>query len=341
MLKDRVVCARAPVRICDIGGWTDTHYYGHGKVTNFAINLYSYVRIRETASDRITINSENLDLNTEIRDYRRIEYDGVLDLLKAAVKRVGVERGLEINVRADAPPGCGTGTSASVAVAILAGLAHLTGKHLLPFQVARLAHALETEELGLESGVQDQYAAAFGGISHMEIDYPLVQLAPVPVSRATACQLEARWILVYLGSRKSSDVHLQVIENFRAGDPRTVRAHDQLKALAEEMVGAVTTGDMERIARIMNQNWEAQQDLHPAITNPAIQNLEVLARESGGIGFKVNGAGGGGSAVIMAGPSQEYRLKSALVEKDYLIFPCYLNFDGIQVWDEKLGRETE
>ncbi len=85
-------CARAPVRICDIGGWTDTHYFRNGRVTNFAINLYSYVRVIRNNKNSINIHSENLNLDTKIQDYGSIEYDGVLDLLKAAVKRMGIKK---------------------------------------------------------------------------------------------------------------------------------------------------------------------------------------------------------------------------------------------------------
>jgi D-glycero-alpha-D-manno-heptose-7-phosphate kinase len=275
-----------------------------------------------------------LDLYTEFADYRKVEYDGVLDLLKAAVKRMQIEEGLDIYVRADAPPGCGTGTSASVGVALVSALAYWKGEPLLPYQAAKMAHSLETEELALESGVQDQYAAAYGGISHMDIEYPLVQIAPVTISPSTVCQLESRWILVYLGSRKSSDMHLQVIENYQRGDMETLAAHNRMKSLASEMVGALRKSNFNDIARIMNENWECQQKLHPAITNNRIQELEQLAMDCEAVGFKVNGAGGGGSAVIMAGAGKEYRLKKQLLDNQYIIFPCTFNFHGVQIWSE-------
>ncbi len=333
MLK-KIICARAPVRICDIGGWTDTRYFKNGSVTNFAISLFSYVRIVPNDSDSIRIFSENLDIDTQIRDYRVIEYDGALDLLKAAIKRMEIKEGLDIYVRADAPPGCGTGTSASVSVALIGALGYLKGKPLLPFQVASLAHKIETEELGLESGVQDQYAAAYGGICHMNINYPLVQISSIKLAASTICQLESRWILVYLGSRKSSDMHLQVIKKFEDGDIDTIQAHYRLRDLAVEMVGALEDGNLNEIARIMNENWVAQQKLHPSISNANIKKLEKLAQDCNAVGFKVNGAGGGGSAVIMAGSGSEFLLKKQLLKYNYLTFPCNLCFDGLQVWTE-------
>ena len=127
-----IVFSRAPVRVCDIGGWTDTWFCNKGAVFNFCVDLYSYVRIVKNNTEKINIISENLDLSTEIINYRKIEYDGILDLLKAAVKRMQIKTGLDIFVRADAPPGCGTGTSASVAVSLIAALARYSNKFLVP-----------------------------------------------------------------------------------------------------------------------------------------------------------------------------------------------------------------
>jgi len=122
-LSDNIF-SRAPVRICDIGGWTDTWYCPNGAVFNICVDLYSYIRIIPSTNKSITIISENLKLQTEINNLEKIEYDGNLDLLKSAVKRMGIKKGAKIYVRTEAPPGCGTGTSASVAVALIAALAN-------------------------------------------------------------------------------------------------------------------------------------------------------------------------------------------------------------------------
>ncbi len=83
-----------------------------------------------------------------------------------------------------------------------------------PYQIAEFAYKLEIEELSLESGVQDQYAAAFGGINFMEIDYPTVKISSIKVD-AKNFELESQMIRVYFGSRSSSEMHLQVIKNYK------------------------------------------------------------------------------------------------------------------------------
>ena len=192
----RTIYSRAPVRICDIGGWTDTWFYPNGAVFNFCIDLYNYIMIKERESNHIQIHSENLNLTTRIKSYKDIKYDGNLDLLKAVIKRMKIKGGMDINIRSELPHGCGTGTSASVAVALIGALARYSNQYLVPHEIAELAHKLETEELKLESGVQDQYAAAFGGVNFMEIDYPSVKISSIQLDQKRICELESQLILV-------------------------------------------------------------------------------------------------------------------------------------------------
>lgn len=328
----KVIYSRAPVRVCDIGGWTDTWFYKQGAVINFCVDLYSYIRLVENNSNSINIISENLDLNAKIKDYRQIEYDGILDLLKAAVKRMEIKSGLNIYARSDAPPSCGTGTSASITVALIGALSKFSDKYLSPYQIAELAHKLETEELGLESGVQDQYAAAFGGINFMEINYPVVKISNIKVDNKRIFELESQMILVYFGSRSSSEMHLQVIQNFKEGNESTIKAFDILKESAYEMVRAINSEDIHEVGEIMNKNWESQKALHSMMTPPIIKKTEKLAFQNGAIGFKCNGAGGGGSAVILAEKGREYDLKKALLKEELILLPCKLNFKGLEIF---------
>ena len=332
---EKIIFARAPVRICDVGGWTDTWFCKAGAVFNFCIDLYSYVRVYPQAgSPVIDIISENLDISTEIQDFRKIEYNGILDILKSAIKRLGIKQGLKIFARSDAPPGCGTGTSASIAVAMIGALSALNGHHYVNHEIADLAHKLETEELHLQSGVQDQYAAAFGGFNYMEIEYPKVRISQIAAKPELAWQLEQQMVLVYLGSRSSSDMHLKVIENYERGEKQTVDAFNALQACPKEMVQAVHRSDIEHIGAIMNKNWAAQKALHEKITTGQIATLEQLAKKHGAIGFKVNGAGGGGSAVILSATGKEYGLKKDIVAAGFQILPFKFNFTGLQVWQK-------
>jgi D-glycero-alpha-D-manno-heptose-7-phosphate kinase len=330
------IFSRAPTRICDIGGWTDTWFYPKGAVFNFSVDLYSYVRISKKETKTIKINSENLDINTEIRDLNHIEYDGTLDLLKAAIKRLNINTGLDIYVRTDSPPACGIGTSASISVALIAALARLLRKPFNNMEIADLAHKLETEELKLESGVQDQYAAAFGGINLMEINYPQINLTRIKVNREKICKLENQMILIYFSSRSSNLMHKAVIDNYKRGEKNTVESFELMERCAYDMKKAIESDNLKDIGVVMNENWNAQKKLHPSMTNPLINKAERIAREYGAIGFKLNGAGGGGSATILADFGCEYIIEKKLVENEFQLLPFRLNFNGVETWGENI-----
>jgi len=326
------VLTRAPTRICDIGGWTDTWFYPKGAVFNICVDLYSYVRLVENTTKTINIFAENLKQSAEILNLRKIEYNGVLDLLKAAIKRMNIEKGLDIIVKADAPPGCGIGTSASVAVALIFALATYKRLNMDQNLIAALAHKLETEELGLESGVQDQYAATYGGVNFMEIDYPKVKLLKIEINENRILELENQFILVYFGSRSSSRMHNAVISNYKNRDKTTINSFEIMRECAYEMKSSINS-DIEILGEIMNRNWEAQKSLHPLMINPIVNKAEKIAKSNGAIGFKCNGAGGGGSATILAEYGQQYQIKKKLIENGYTILPCKLSFTGVRSYE--------
>ncbi|TXT55594.1 MAG: hypothetical protein BAJALOKI2v1_640006 [Promethearchaeota archaeon] len=325
------IFSRAPVRICDVGGWTDTHFYKGGAVFNISINLYSYIRVKENKKQEVRIISENLKTEEKFQ-IDAIKYNGKLDLLKAALVRMNINQGLDIFARADVPPGCGTGTSASIAVALIAALSRLKNQSLVNFEIADLAHILETKELGLESGLQDQYAAAYGGINFMKINYPKVKISPVNLNESRILELESQLFLVHLSSRSSSKIHQSVIEKVNKNEKATLHALDRMKNCALKMKRIIHSGTMNQIGKVLNNNWEAQKALHPLMTNTTIERLEEIAFSNGAIGLKCNGAGGGGSFTILADKGKEYHLKETLIKKGYNLLPFKLDFDGVQTW---------
>jgi D-glycero-alpha-D-manno-heptose-7-phosphate kinase len=245
-----------------------------------------------------------------------------------------IKKGIDIFVKAESPPGCGTGTSASVAVALIAALANYNQRELKRYEIAKLAHALETEELKLESGVQDQYAASYGGLNFMEIDYPSVNIIKIEINEKRIYELENQLILVYLSSRSSDKMHKAVIENFLHSNKSTLDSFEIMKNCAYEMRKAIFS-DLDEIGQVINTNWEAQKNLHPLMVSPEIKKLEKIAKENGAIGFKCNGAGGGGSATILAGIGRAYKLNKEIIKSGFRILPCKLAFKGVSSFNKQ------
>jgi D-glycero-alpha-D-manno-heptose-7-phosphate kinase len=339
----RLITALAPVRVCDCGGWTDTWFAGHGQVFSIAVSPYVEVQIAASPADgaaaRVLVHAENFGERFEPAAQAPWTAH---PLIEATLAHVGVPDGtaLEITIHSDMPAGASTGTSAAVTVALVAALRHLGGMPLDPAILAREAHAIEAGRLGLESGIQDQIAAAYGRVNFIEMRaYPEAVVSPVVVPAHTRWALDSRLLLVYLGrSHDSSDVHRTVIADLQSqrGAHGTL---GRLRGAAAAARDAAAAGDLGALGIAMCENTAAQAALHPNLVGQAARAVIELARQHGVWGWKVNGAGGdGGSLTLLAGPStgERRRLVAALhaAAAGWRVIPTRLSPDGVRVWED-------
>jgi len=342
----RVVNASAPVRICDNGGWTDTWFAGHGKVFNVAVRPGVDVRLRvhaiDALPDRVVLNAQNFG---DSYAFAPGALPGRHPLLEAAVDEVGLpgDVSVEIDISSDVPAGCATGTSAAVCVALIGALDALTPGRMTRHEVAYAAHGIEVERLGIQSGVQDQLCAAYGGINYIEISpYPNSSVSQLAVPDPVRNELEQRLMLLFLGRpHRSSDVHDRVI----AGLERSGRSSphlDELRRTAERARDAVDAADFVALGQAMIANTAAQARLHPDLVSPDARTAIDIAAEHAALGWKVNGAGGeGGSVTLLCGPDEGGKdaLRYALLEADprFRDIPIRLSRPGLRVWEDPSG----
>ncbi len=344
----RVINAVAPIRICDLGGWTDTWFAETGAVLNIGVYPYAEVQIyvskhadRKPASEhgRITIHVENFGDRYYI-DSSSIEYDRH-PLLEASIDIMDLPEDLsfEVNLFSSAPAGCSTGTSAAVTVALLGALDLLTPGQRTPHEIAILAHRVETEKLKLQCGIQDQLCSAYGGICFIEMfRYPYASVSQMNIPNSVWWELERRMLLVYLGrTHSSSAVHGQVIDRLDRKDADK-SALEPLRRAAKRGKEAIYAGDLRTLGQCMIDNTEAQAALHPALVSQAARDVIALAKEHGALGWKVNGAGGeGGSLSILCPPEGERKraFMNALPSLDpsFQVIPTYLSRMGLRRWE--------
>lgn len=339
----RIINSVAPIRICDLGGWTDTWFAGHGKIFNIGVYPYVEVQIaiypRAARPDRIVLHAENYGERYVVMSGQT--EPGPHPLLEAAIAEMAppADLALEITIYSDVPAGASTGTSAAVTVALIGALDLLTPGRMTPHEVAYAAHRVEVERLKLQSGIQDQLCSAYGGINYIDIaSYPHATVSPIRVPDAVWWELERRLLLVFLGrTHSSSAVHEKVIaELTREGG--AVRRLEPLRRAAERARDAVYAGDFVALGRAMIDNTAAQADLHPELVSADAHTLIALAQEHGALGWKVNGAGGeGGSMTLLCGPSASARrsLLRAISAANPLfqLIPIYLSRFGLRVWE--------
>ena len=342
-LPQRVINAVAPIRICDIGGWTDTWFAGYGKLFNIGVSPFVEVQVavypRAARPDKIVLNAENYSERYAIVPGRRGSERH--QLLEATIEELvpPEEYALEIAIYSEVPAGASTGTSAAVTVALIGALDVLTPGRLTPHEIAYRAHRVEVERLGLQSGIQDQLCAAFGALNFIDMtSYPNATVSQIQVPNAIWWELERRLILVFLGkTHSSSAVHEQVIAGLEqaGGGAAPLEA---MRRAAERARDAVYAGDFVALGQAMIDNTTAQHTLHSALIGTEARELIALAQAQGVLGWKVNGAGGeGGSVTLLCGASASERrnLLRTIVEANPMFQPISISLSrtGLRVWD--------
>ena len=331
----------APIRICDLGGWTDTWFARHGAVLNIACEPHVEVEVLATegALDAGTFLHPE-DYGGPYRIPAGPDRRGPHPLLEAAIESVRVPEGmrLDIGVHSDVPPGAGTGTSSAVAVALIAALDALTAARLGPFELALAARRVETERLHLQCGVQDPLASAYGGINFIEItEYPHAVVTPLLLADELWWELSLRLVVVFLGrAHHSSALHDQVIRHLEGGGPEAA-ALSTLRRCAAGARDALLSGDFGAFGQAMVANTEAQAELHPALVGPQAARVIAVAREHGALGWKVNGAGGeGGSLTLLCGEdaARNRTLVREIEQEDpaFRRVPIRLSRRGARAW---------
>ncbi len=345
----RTIRASAPTRICDCGGWTDTWFARHGAVFHIAVtpgvHVVAQARAREAGQPCVVVDAENFGDRFSFEPGTRPW--GRHALIEAAIESVGIPDGTAVclTLHSAMPPGASTGTSGAVVVAIVAALRCLRGLPLAPGDVARAAHAVETGLLGQQSGVQDQLAAAHGGINYVDIHaYPEAAVTPLDAPEPWLRELEARLVLVYLGrGHRSTEIHDAVIREV-AGIGPTHAAIQALRQAAADARDAVRERDFGALAAALRANTAAQRRLHPALVDAEAEAVIRAARAAGAIGWKINGAGGGGGSVTLLAGSAAGAAAVAqgvcAAGSAWSVIPVQLAREGLVVRDSACQPES-
>jgi D-glycero-alpha-D-manno-heptose-7-phosphate kinase len=208
-------------------------------------------------------------------------------------------------------------------------------------KTASLAHRVETEGVGLQSGIQDQICAAYGGICYIRMHaYPHARMFSVELEHALLEELNRRMTLVFLGKpHRSSSVHQKVISTLEnKTGPRAPL--EKLKSLAAEAEASLRRGDLENYGRIMTENNEWQRRLHSRLI-PAEADLAIReARRFKAAGWKVNGAGGEGGSLSILSSGLDAQRKEMIAAINSLgrgirVLPVSLSPDGLTVKRKK------
>jgi len=321
-----VIIVRSPLRITLGGGGTDlpSYYRGHeGFVVAAAIDKYVYVTVTRPFSPGIYLKYSALEHVAEVAEVRHPIIREALALQKLVTPQI------EITTLADIPAGTGLGSSASFSTALLKGLHAFRHRLIHPQELAELACHLEIDLLGEPVGKQDQYVAAYGGLTCLTFHKDeRVSAEPLRVSMNTMFDLEDNLLLFFTGfSRKGADILRD--QNDRAQSADMLRNLHYVKELGYRSRAALESGNLVLLGELMHEQWEHKKQRSGRTSNPQIDAWYALARSNGAIGGKLVGAGGGGFLMFYA--SDRNRLRRTLAEAGLQEVRFRFDFEGTKV----------
>lgn len=304
-----MIITRSPLRITLGGGGTDlpSYYRQHeGFLISAAIDKYVYVTVMRPFTTGIFLKYSQLEKVDEVDEVQH-------PILKEAIRLLEFKTPqIEITTLADIPSGTGLGSSGSFTTALLKALYAHRRRMILPHELARLACEIEIDILKEPIGKQDQYIAAYGGITCFEFcKDDLVKAYPLPISMDTLFDLEDNLLLFFTGfARSASAILKDQDKRSREMDEEMLNNMHYVKELGLHSKQILMKGFTSEFGKLMHEHWEHKRKRSKGMTNPQIDEWYDLGIKNGALGGKLVGAGGGGFLMFYA--EDRRRLRHAM-----------------------------
>ena len=323
-----MIIARSPLRISLGGGGTDipSYYKEHeGFLLAAAIDRYVYVTVMRPFTEGVYLKYSEIEHVAQVVNIKHPIIREVLAEFELKTPQV------EITTLADIPSGTGLGSSGSFTTALVKALYAHYRKNIHPEQLAELACKIEIEKLGEPIGKQDQYIAAYGGITEFNFHKDgSVSSAPLNLSTQTVHDLEDNLLLFFTGiSRSAGSILKDQVDKSEAKDSQMVENLHFTKNLGLRSKVALEQGDTEKFGELMHEHWEHKKSRSIGMTNEFIDSAYSQAIRAGATGGKLVGAGGGGFLMFYANDKEKLRKKMAMLGLEEVRFQ--FDFEGTKV----------
>jgi D-glycero-alpha-D-manno-heptose-7-phosphate kinase len=320
-----MIIVRSPLRITLGGGGTDLpSYYRNqtGFLIAAAIDKYVYITVHQTFIDDLIVKYSMLERVSNIADLKH-------PIIREAFKLVGLNaHALEITSMADIPAGTGLGSSGSFTTSLLKAL-HAHRKQLIhPRELAEQACEIEINRLHEPIGKQDQYIAAFGGVTCFRFNRDdSVDAWPLKVDTETLYNLEDNLLLFFTGySRSASSILKKQDDETKKNDSDMIQNLNYVKDLGMRSLKALECGNLVEFGNLMDEHWAHKKRRSGGMSNPKIDEWYNLALKSGAVGGKLIGAGGGGFLMFYA--EDKTRLRHAMINAGMTEVRFRFDFEG-------------
>jgi len=324
-----MIVSRAPVRFSLGGGGTDLPSYANehgGFLVAGAVDKYIFVCAARRFYDSIRLAYSKMEL---VDSVDQIEHR----IYREALRFTKIDKGIELQSFADVPANSGLGSSGTFTVALLNAL-HVYNREFVPTsQLAEEASHVEIDILKEPIGKQDQYIAAYGGITAFTFNKDgTVDAERVPVKDEIVDDLESNLLVFYSGvERKASVVLAEQAKTIKGNTDDAVNRMHRIKALGYETRRILVAGTLDEYGELLHEHWTMKRKLTSNMTDSAIDEHYDAARKAGALGGKLMGAGGGGFFLFYARHAERRRVHDAMVARGLRPLRFRFDFDGARI----------
>jgi D-glycero-alpha-D-manno-heptose-7-phosphate kinase len=323
-----MIIVRSPLRITLGGGGTDlpSYYRDHeGFLIAAAIDKYVYITLHQNFADDLILKYSQFERVSSAKEVRH-------PIVREVFASLGLDgRHMEITSMADIPAGTGLGSSGSFTTALLRAL-HAHNRSIIhPRDLAEQACYIEIERLGEPIGKQDQYIAAFGGITCFTFNRDgTVVAAPLAIDEETRHNLADNLLMFFTGfSRSASQILNDQDTRTKQKDRLIIDSMHEVKNIALRSKVALENGDLQSFGLLMHEHWEKKRKRFGGMSNPQIDAWYDLGMRNGAIGGKLIGAGGGGFLMFLA--DNKIKLRHAIRDAGLTEVRFGFDFEGTKV----------
>jgi len=319
-----MIIVRSPLRITLGGGGTDlpSYYRDHGGfLIAAAIDKYVYITLHKTFQPGYFIKYSELERVERVSDIKH-------PIVRAAIELVGTDDRVEIASMADIPAGTGLGSSGSFTTALLRALHTRQRNVISPHTLAEQACHIEIDLLREPVGKQDQFIAAYGGVTCFEFNPDdSVSVNAAPLGHEVLDNLEDGLCLFFTGyTRSASAILKDQDDRSKAKDGSVIDNLHFIKDLGRRSHAALMRGDLPRFAELMDEHWQEKKKRSGDMSNHKINAWYEIAMRNGALGGKLIGAGGGG--FLMFYTENKRRLLHAMREQGLEEVRFRFDFEG-------------
>lgn len=324
-----MIITRTPYRISFFGGGTDyyTWYEEHGgDVLSATINHYNYISCRYLppfhAEYRNRIAWKILEYPEKVEEIQH-------NAIREALKYYGVTQGVEISNQCDLPARSGLGSSSCFCAGLIQAIYALKGEMITRYGLAKETIKLEREILKESGGIQDQIAAVYGGLNHIHINpNASFSVNPIVISEKRKADFNNHLMLFFTGvSRNSSDIAEKQVKSTKDKTAQLTRMQEMVDEACHILISE--NEDLDDFGRMLHETWMLKRSLTDKISNSLIDEIYQTGMDSGALGGKILGAGGGGFILFYAPPEKQNDIKNSL--RNLIHVPFKFDDQGCQI----------